>query len=114
MEEKPETSVKLEKVDGEWTVFVVEGGEIIQQTFETKQFAKNSRADLRHVVDRQDEAAFSCARRRHQLELVTADRPENVGSRFLSLRQQPLPQHSLGRSEHSTNPAGLRDFWEKL
>ena len=47
MEEKPETSVKLEKVDGEWTVFVVEGSEIIQQTFETKQFAKNFAAGQR-------------------------------------------------------------------
>ena len=33
--------VKLEKVDGAWTVFLIEDGKITQQTFETKKFAKN-------------------------------------------------------------------------
>jgi hypothetical protein len=40
-------AVKLEKMDGHWTVFLVEDGEITQQTFETKQFAKNFAAGQR-------------------------------------------------------------------
>lgn len=36
--------VRLEHIDGHWTVFVVKDGETVQQTFETEEFA-NSFAD---------------------------------------------------------------------
>jgi hypothetical protein len=32
--------VRMEKLDGAWSVFVVEDGQTSQRTFETKQFAK--------------------------------------------------------------------------
>jgi hypothetical protein len=40
-EELKRDDVRLEKVDGAWTVFLVEDGKITQQTFETKKFARN-------------------------------------------------------------------------
>jgi hypothetical protein len=39
--------VRIEKLDGAWSVFVVEDGETSQRTFETKQFAKNYAAGQR-------------------------------------------------------------------
>ena len=39
--EPEQNDVRLEKVDGAWTVYLVEDGNITQQTFETKKFAKN-------------------------------------------------------------------------
>jgi hypothetical protein len=43
MSKKPKggTDVRLEKIDGEWAVFVVEGGKTIQKMFETQRFAKS-------------------------------------------------------------------------
>jgi hypothetical protein len=39
--------VRMEKLDGAWSVFVVEDGQTSQRTFETKQFAKNYAAGQR-------------------------------------------------------------------
>jgi hypothetical protein len=39
--------VRVEKLDGAWSVFVVEDGQTSQRTFETKQFAKNYAAGQR-------------------------------------------------------------------
>jgi hypothetical protein len=39
--------VRMEKLDGAWTVFVVENGQTNQRTFETKQFAKSYAAGQR-------------------------------------------------------------------
>jgi hypothetical protein len=37
----PPNDVRIEKLDGEWTVFVFEDSETTQKTFETEQFAKS-------------------------------------------------------------------------
>jgi hypothetical protein len=43
----PSNDVRLEKLNGGWTVFVVEDGETTQKTFETMHFAKNFAAGQR-------------------------------------------------------------------
>jgi hypothetical protein len=42
-----DSDVRLEKLDGHWTVFVVEGGETTQKTFETKAYATSFAAGQR-------------------------------------------------------------------
>ena len=42
-----QSGVRLEKIDGHWTVFIVENGETFQRTFETEEFAKNFAAGQR-------------------------------------------------------------------
>jgi hypothetical protein len=42
-----DSAVRLEKLDGIWTVFVVENGETMQKTFVTKAFGKNFAAGQR-------------------------------------------------------------------
>jgi hypothetical protein len=43
----PANDVRLEKLNGEWTVFVFQDGKTTQQTFETEQFARNFAAGQR-------------------------------------------------------------------
>jgi hypothetical protein len=43
----PSNDVRLEKLNGGWTEFVVADGETTQKTFETKQFASNFAAGQR-------------------------------------------------------------------
>ena len=41
MTEGQDEAVRIEHIDGHWTVFVHEDGETSQETFETEQFAHN-------------------------------------------------------------------------
>ncbi len=40
-EKTPANDVRVERLDGEWAVQIVENGKVTQRLFETEQFAKN-------------------------------------------------------------------------
>ena len=40
-ERNNQSSVRIEEIDGHWTVFIFEDGDTVQETFETEEFARN-------------------------------------------------------------------------